>query len=80
MLAATGKVITAVSIGTDKDVELAVKAAEEAYKTTWGLRCSGRERGKLIAKLAELMERDIDELTALEALDVGMVHCISHAN
>ncbi|KJA15398.1 hypothetical protein HYPSUDRAFT_207889 [Hypholoma sublateritium FD-334 SS-4] len=70
---ATGKVITSVSIGTSQDVDLAVKAAEEAYKTSWGLRCSGRERGKLLYKLAELMDRDIAELAALESLDVGKV-------
>nr|BAV14020.1 aldehyde dehydrogenase [Pholiota microspora] len=70
---ATGKVITAVSAGSSQDVDIAVKAAEEAYKTVWGLRCSGRERGKLLYKLAELIERDADELAALEALDVGKV-------
>ncbi|KJA19751.1 hypothetical protein HYPSUDRAFT_854876 [Hypholoma sublateritium FD-334 SS-4] len=70
---ATGKAITAVSIGTSQDVDVAVKAAEEAYKTSWGLHCSGRERGRLLYKLAELMERDIDALTALEALNSGKV-------
>ncbi|KAF9473535.1 aldehyde dehydrogenase [Pholiota conissans] len=66
-------VITSVSVGTSKDVDIAVKAAEEAYKNVWGLRCSGRERGKLLYKLATLIERDADEFSALEALDVGKV-------
>ncbi|KAF8186281.1 aldehyde dehydrogenase [Pholiota molesta] len=66
------KVITAVSVGSSQDVEIAVKAARRcAYKTSWGLRCSGRERGKLLFKLAQLIERDADEFAALEALDVG---------
>ena len=40
----TGKVITKVSEGTEKDVDLAVKAAQSAYDTKWGLGVSGVER------------------------------------
>ncbi|KAF8958717.1 aldehyde dehydrogenase [Flammula alnicola] len=72
-LTATGKVVTSLSVGTKKDVDLAVDAALKAYKTTWGLRCPGSERGKLINKLADLIEKHIDKFAALEALDVGKV-------
>lgn len=68
---ATGKVITSVSIGTAADVDIAVKAAQRAYKTVWGLKTPGRERGRLLGKLADLMEAQSDEFAALEALDVG---------
>ncbi|KAJ7191744.1 aldehyde dehydrogenase [Mycena pura] len=61
----TGRVITAVSMGSSKDVDIA------AYKTTWGLKCPGTSRGKLLMRLAELVERDSAELTALEAINVG---------
>ncbi|KAF8062483.1 aldehyde dehydrogenase [Lyophyllum atratum] len=70
-LTVNGKVITAVSIGDAVDVDIAVAAALKAYKMTWGLKCSGSTRGKLLNKLADLVEEHLDEFAALEALDVG---------
>ncbi|KAF9463983.1 aldehyde dehydrogenase [Collybia nuda] len=70
---ASGKVITSVAAGSSKDVDIAVNAAKQAYKTVWGLKCPGVTRGRLLNKLADLLERDMDELAALEALDVGKV-------
>nr|ALG75774.1 aldehyde dehydrogenase 4 [Tricholoma vaccinum] len=67
----TGKVITSVAAGSSKDVDIAVEAAKKAFKTTWGLKCPGNIRGKLLSKLAELMEAQRDEFVSLEALDVG---------
>jgi acyl-CoA reductase-like NAD-dependent aldehyde dehydrogenase len=43
----------------------------QAFKTSWGLKAPGAFRGKLMNKLADLIERNIDEFAALEALDVG---------
>lgn len=71
MPSASGKLITKFSRGTAKDVDAAVKAAETAFKTTWGTRTSGSDRGRLLNKLADLMEQNIDELAAIEALDGG---------
>ncbi|KAF8068673.1 aldehyde dehydrogenase [Lyophyllum atratum] len=68
---ATGKVITAVSAGDAADVDIAVAAALKAYKTVWGLKMPGSVRGRLLHKLAELIEERQDEFAALEALDVG---------
>lgn len=48
-----------------------MKAAKKAYKTAWGLKVPGYERGRLLAKLADLIEKHADELSALEALDAG---------
>jgi len=70
---ATGKHIIKVGAGTKKDVDLAVDAANKAYKTTWGLHSPGPVRGKLINKLADLIEERTDEFAALEALDVGKI-------
>jgi aldehyde dehydrogenase (NAD+) len=70
-LAANGKVITSVSEGTAKDVNLAVEAANEAFNTTWGLHVPGTQHSILMSKLAALMEKNADELAALEALDNG---------
>lgn len=52
-------------------MDIAVEAAQKAFETTWGLNASGNVRSNLLWKLAQLMERDIDELAALEALDNG---------
>ncbi|TFK33776.1 aldehyde dehydrogenase [Crucibulum laeve] len=72
-----GKVITAIAAGSSKDVDIAVAAAHKAFKTSWGLKCPGATRGRLLNKLADLMEENIDELTALEALDVGKVFTLA---
>ncbi|KAJ7169303.1 aldehyde dehydrogenase [Mycena crocata] len=66
-----GKKIAAVQVGSSKDVDIAVKAAYKASKTTWGLKCPGSTRGKLISRLADLIERDMDEFAALESLNAG---------
>ncbi|KAK0471827.1 aldehyde dehydrogenase domain-containing protein [Armillaria novae-zelandiae] len=71
VFSATGETITSVAGGTKSDVDIAVKAAKKAYKTSWGLRCPGPQRGKLLSKLADLIEQHADELVALETLNVG---------
>jgi aldehyde dehydrogenase (NAD+) len=68
---ATGKVLTQISEGTAKDVDLAVEAAQKASDTTWGNNIPGSQRGKLLNKLADLMDSRYDELCAVEALDNG---------
>ncbi|CEL62963.1 aldehyde dehydrogenase (NAD+) [Rhizoctonia solani AG-1 IB] len=73
----TGKVITKVSEGTEKDVDLAVQAAQKAYDSAWGLNVSGVERGKILIRIAELIERDIEEIAAVEALDNGKAFTIA---
>ncbi|KAG5337188.1 hypothetical protein C0989_010344 [Termitomyces sp. Mn162] len=70
---ATGKVITAAAAGSSKDVDIAVDVAKKAYQTSWGLKVPGTTRGKLLYKLAELLERDMDEFAALETLNVGNI-------
>ncbi|KZV59828.1 aldehyde dehydrogenase [Peniophora sp. CONT] len=66
-----GKTITKIAEATAADVDRAVKAARRAQNTTWGLKCPGAERGKLMIKLADLMDAHYDELAAVEALDNG---------
>ncbi|KAH7876625.1 aldehyde dehydrogenase [Lentinula edodes] len=67
----TGKLLTKVAAATSKDVDIAVEAAKKAYKTSWGLKVSGAQRGELLMKLATLLEANIDEFAALECLNVG---------
>ncbi|KAI6129393.1 aldehyde dehydrogenase [Pisolithus croceorrhizus] len=66
-----GAVVTSVSEGTPRDVDLAVDAAEKAFEATWGLNCPGSRRGLLLNRLAALVEEHTEELAALEALDNG---------
>ncbi len=66
-----GKLITKVDEATSADVDRAVKAAHKAFETEWGLNASGARRSELLNKLASLMEKNHDELAALEALDNG---------
>jgi aldehyde dehydrogenase (NAD+) len=68
---ATGEAIAQVAEGDREDVDRAVKAARKAFETGPWRRMDARERGKLLYRLADLMEKHIDELAALETLDNG---------
>ena len=67
----TGDVICTVACAGVNDVELAVKAARRAFDDGPWPRMSGRERGLLMNKFADLLELHKDELAALETLDNG---------
>ncbi|KAL7799761.1 aldehyde dehydrogenase domain-containing protein [Trichoderma ceciliae] len=67
---ATEETITSVCEATEKDVDLAVAAARKAFKTTWKATTPG-QRGKLMLKLADLAEKNLDLLAAVESLDNG---------
>jgi aldehyde dehydrogenase (NAD+) len=54
-----------------KDIDVAVAAAREAFRTTWGKNVTGFERSRLINKLADLIERDQQELAEIETLNNG---------
>ncbi len=68
---ATGEVIAEVAEGDQEDVDRAVKAARKALETGPWRTMDARERGKILYRLADLIERNIDELAALETLDNG---------
>jgi len=74
-----GQVVTKVAAGSSKDVDIAVDAAKKAYKTSWGLKCPGVTRGRMLNKLADLIEQNAEEFTALESLDVGKVYANAKA-
>lgn len=57
--------------GSEKDIDAAVAAARDAFKTVWGKNVTGWERARLLNKLADLIERDAQELAELEALNNG---------
>ncbi|TFK28821.1 NAD-aldehyde dehydrogenase [Coprinopsis marcescibilis] len=68
---ATEEVICSVVAASARDIDVAVAAAREAFNTTWGKNVTGWERSKLLHKLADLIERDAQELAELEALNNG---------
>jgi len=68
---ATEEVITQVAEGDAADVDLAVKAARKAFQSGPWAKMDARDRGRLMYKLADLIEEDIDELALLETLDNG---------
>ncbi|CAE6471136.1 unnamed protein product [Rhizoctonia solani] len=67
----TEEEICKVQAASAKDIDLAVQAARKAFNTTWGKHVPGTQRGTLLHKLADLIERDAQTLAELEALDNG---------
>jgi len=70
---ATEEVLTEISEASSGDVDRAVQAARRAFEDRNGpwRKLSASERGRLIWKLADLVEKNIDELAELETLDNG---------
>jgi aldehyde dehydrogenase (NAD+) len=68
---ATEEVIANVAEGDAADIDLAAKAARKAFESGPWSKMDARDRGRLMNKLADLMEANIDELAALETLDNG---------
>jgi aldehyde dehydrogenase (NAD+) len=70
---ATGEVLTQVADAGAEDVEAAVAAARRAFDDAAGpwRKLSASERGRLLWKIADLVETNIDELAELETLDNG---------
>ena len=68
---ATEEVIDEVQEAGEADVNAAVAAAREAFDNGPWRRMTPRDRGILMFKLVSLLERDIEEITRLEALDSG---------
>jgi aldehyde dehydrogenase (NAD+) len=70
---ATGEVLTQIAEGSNADVDRAVEAARRALEDRNGpwRKMSASERGRLIWKLADLLEKNIEEFAELETLDNG---------
>jgi len=67
----TGEEICQVAEADVADVDLAVKAARAAFDRGPWRTTSGRERQRLMNRLADLIEKNADELARLESLDNG---------
>jgi aldehyde dehydrogenase (NAD+) len=68
---ATEEVIAQVAEGDAADIDLAVKAARKAFDSGPWRKADARDRGRLLGRLADLIEKHFDELAELETLDNG---------
>jgi aldehyde dehydrogenase (NAD+) len=68
---ATEETIADVAEGDAADIDRAVQAARRAFDTGPWSKMDARDRGKLMNKLADLVEANLEELAALETLDNG---------
>ncbi len=62
--------ICSVHEATEKDVDIAVAAARKAFEGSWRKE-TPENRGKYLVNLANLIEKNLDVLAAVESLDNG---------
>jgi acyl-CoA reductase-like NAD-dependent aldehyde dehydrogenase len=69
---ATGAVLASLPRAGEADVDLAVRAARRTFDDgTWGAAVAGRDRARLLMRLAELVRDHRRELAELEVRDCG---------
>lgn len=76
---ATGDILAQVAEGDRPDVQQAVKAARTAFEHGPWRKLTASERGKLIWKLADLLESHTEEFAQLESLDNGKPVSVARA-
>jgi hypothetical protein len=67
---ATGELLAIVAEGDAEDINRAVAAARRAFEGPWS-KVKRFERQALLLKLADLVERNFEELSQLDTLDMG---------
>ncbi|HZU23431.1 MAG TPA: aldehyde dehydrogenase family protein [Terriglobales bacterium] len=70
---ATGELLTHVASATAADVDRAVQAARKAFDDQNGpwRKMTASDRGKVLWRIADLLEKNIDEVAEIETLDNG---------
>ena len=69
---ATGEMELTVPRSSEKDAEAAVAAARRAFDDGgWSHKTTPRERGRLLLRAAEIVERDLEKLAEMETRDMG---------
>jgi aldehyde dehydrogenase (NAD+) len=66
----TGETVGAIARGTADDIDHAVRAAQAALDGEWG-RMPAAERGRLLARIGDMVLERADQLARIEAIDVG---------
>ncbi|XP_043934341.1 cytosolic 10-formyltetrahydrofolate dehydrogenase [Protopterus annectens] len=72
-----GTVICKVSLAQVSDVDKAVAAAKQAFEEGEWTKMNPRDRGRLIYRLADLMEEHQEELATIETIDSGAVYTLA---
>lgn len=68
---ATGEVLARISHASDEDVDSAVKSAKDTFQSKEWSQMSNRTRAKLINKLADVFEANLEEIYTLETANNG---------
>jgi len=76
---ATGEVLAHVTEGDKADIDLAVQAARKAFEQGLWRKMTPSDRGKVIWRLADLLESNLEEFAQLESLDNGKPLTIARA-
>jgi phenylacetaldehyde dehydrogenase len=76
---ATGEVICEVAAGDKSDIDRAVSAARAAFESGPWHTMTASERGRAIWRLADLLEKNLDEFARLESLDNGKPLAVARA-
>jgi phenylacetaldehyde dehydrogenase len=76
---ATGEVLAYVAEGDREDIDRAVKAARAAFESGPWSKLTPSERGRLIWKLADLLEENLEEFAELETMDNGKPLTVARA-
>src|SRR5512142_1594684 len=76
---ATGEVLAQIAEGEASDINEAVKAARNAFDRGPWRKMTASERGRLIWKLADLLEENLEEFAELESLDNGKPLTVARA-
>jgi len=76
---ATGEEICQVAEANAADVDEAVRAARAAFQRGAWHKMAASDRGRLLNKLADLIEKHADELAQLESLDNGKPVAVARA-
>jgi len=74
---ATAEVIAHVPEAEAEDVDRAVRAARRAFDDGAWTRLSPSQRGRLLWKLADLLEQNLDELAEIESIDNGKPYSVA---
>ncbi|WP_036242086.1 aldehyde dehydrogenase family protein [Mesorhizobium sp. STM 4661] len=75
---ATGELLATVAQGDARDIDLAVAAARRAFEGPWS-RFTPFQRQEVILKFADLVDRQFEEFSMLDTLDMGMPITLTRA-
>ncbi|XP_075511894.1 aldehyde dehydrogenase family 2 member C4-like [Primulina tabacum] len=70
----TEQVLAQVAEGDKEDVDLAVKAARQAFDEGPWPRLPGAERRRIMLKFADLVDENAEELAAIDTMDAGNLY------